>query len=96
MSTEAWIALAAFIAGLIPYGLNLISHYSNSQKKRYAAERDFQHLKRNQEQIVANIAHIADEIDDYFQTLNRDILEIKLRLDIDAEKKRQKFDDDYK
>ena len=89
MSTEAWIAFGAFIAGLIPYGLNLVSHYSNSQQKRYAAERDFQHLKRNQEQIVSNIAHIAEEFDHRFDEIDKRLnhidhalLEIKTYLNI--------------
>lgn len=89
MSTEAWIAFGAFIAGLIPYGLNLVSHYSNSQQKRYAAERDFQHLKRNQEQIVSNIAHIAKDFDDRFDEIEKRLnhidhalLEIKTYLNI--------------
>ncbi|MBW4607353.1 MAG: hypothetical protein KME22_09025 [Hassallia sp. WJT32-NPBG1] len=89
MSTEGWIAFGAFIAGLIPYGLNLVSHYSNSQQKRYAAERDFQHLKRNQEQIVENIAHIAKDFDDRFDDIDRRLnnidnalLEIKTYLNI--------------
>lgn len=89
MTPEAWIAFGAFIAGLIPYGLNLVSHYSNSQQKRYAAERDFQHLKRNQEQIVSNIAHIAEEFDRRFDDIDKQLndvehslLEIKTYLNI--------------
>lgn len=89
MKPEVLIALAGFFAGLIPYGVGIIIWYGKSTKKRYAAERDFQHLKRNQEQIVSNIAHIAnefdkrfDEIDKRFNYVDHNLLEIKTYLNI--------------
>ena len=94
MSTEAWIALAAFLAGLIPYGVGLLTWYGGSREKKYAAKRDFEHLKNNQKEISNGIAFLGKEIDDHFDTLNRDILEIKIRLNIDTEKKHRKKDEE--
>ena len=96
MTTEGWIALGAFLAGLVPYFIGLVTWYGGSREKKYAAQRDFEHLKNNQKEISNGIAYLGRDIDDYFEVLNRDILEIKLRLDIDAEKKRKKHEDDYK
>lgn len=94
MSAEGWIAFGAFIAGLIPYALNLLSHYSNSQQKRYAAERDFQHLKNNQENIVENLNYMAKEFDRRFDDIDKRLnhidhalLEVKTYLNIHRNKR---------
>ncbi len=61
--------------------------FANSIKRRYAAERDFNHLKNNQKQITDNIAFgfkeiddRFDRIDDRFDRIDRDLLEIKAYL----------------
>ena len=54
--------------------------FANSIKRRYAAERDFNHLKNNQKQITDNIAFGFKEIDDRFDRIDRDLLEIKAYL----------------
>ena len=96
MKIEAWIAFGAFMAGLIPYGVGMLVWYGNSTKKKYAAQRDFEHLKNNQKEFSNGIAYLGKEIDDYFEVLSRDILEIKIRLNIASTKSkfRKNHDDD--
>lgn len=51
--------------------------FSNSIKRRYAAERDFNHLKNNQRQISDSIAICLKDMDTRFDRVDRDLLEIK-------------------
>ncbi|GAX43448.1 hypothetical protein NIES4075_44610 [Tolypothrix sp. NIES-4075] len=92
-----WASLWAFIASLIPFALGGILWYANARTKEYAAKRDFDHLRNNQKEISNGIAHLMGEMEDYFRELNRDILEIKLKLNIDAPrpKSRKNKDADY-
>ena len=57
-------------------------------KKEYAAERDFAHLRRNQEQLIENIKTLTEDFDERsdrehnelwqkFEALHRELLEIK-------------------
>jgi uncharacterized protein YcbK (DUF882 family) len=57
-------------------------------KKEYAAERDFAHLRRNQEQLIQNIDVLAKDFDERsdrehnelwqkFEALHRELAEIK-------------------
>ena len=60
------ISIASFLGGLIMW-------YRGSVEKRYAAERDFNHLKRNYEQLAASLAALMQAEDERFD-------EIRLRL----------------
>lgn len=51
--------------------------YANAEKKKYGLERDFNHLKRNQQQILDGLNSLVREIDRRFDSIDRDILEIK-------------------
>lgn len=51
--------------------------YANNEKRKYGLERDFAHLRRNQEQISQGLQQLFVEIDSRFHTLERDILEMK-------------------
>ncbi|MBW4479677.1 MAG: hypothetical protein KME54_23230 [Tolypothrix brevis GSE-NOS-MK-07-07A] len=75
--------VVALSVGFIPYVINATLWFVSAEKKKYAAERDFQHLKNNQKDISSGIASLGKDIDDYMHDLNRDILEIKLKLDIE-------------
>lgn len=88
--------LVAMAVGFIPYLVNGVLWLVNSEKKKYAAQRDFEHLKANQKEISNGIAHFAEEMEEYFEVLNRDILEIKIRLNIETTKIkiRKNIDDD--
>ena len=60
------ISISSFFGGLIMW-------YRGSVEKRYAAERDFNHLKRNYEQLTAHLTTLMQEEDNRFD-------EIRLRL----------------
>jgi len=57
------LPFAGFLLGLLTALAGLFAYYKNSLKKSYAAERDFQHLKRNQEQMVQMLLQLDDSID---------------------------------
>lgn len=60
----AFLPLASMVLGIISTAGGFFLYYSGSVRKRYAAERDFQHLKRNQEQIVQLLNLLHDDISD--------------------------------
>ena len=57
----------------------IIFWYRNVIRKSYAAQRDFNHLKKNQEQILQNLEYLLREQDKRFDTIDREIIEIKAR-----------------
>lgn len=73
------------IQSLIALGIGLISFiggglawYAGAIEKRYAAQRDFQHLRANQQQISAGIADILKDQDRRFDELERQGAETKM------------------
>ena len=74
---NALISLFSFMLALFTTASGAILWYVNSEKKKYAAERDFAHLKRNQEAISQSVAALLEEFDRRQDVLERDILEIK-------------------
>lgn len=59
-----YLALGGFILGLLTSLFGAIAWYGSAVQKRYAAERDFQHLKRNYEQLAANQGTILASLND--------------------------------
>jgi hypothetical protein len=55
MGIDTAIAVLSFVGGVVTAviagALAVLRYYSEARTKSYAAERDFQHLKRNQEQM---------------------------------------------
>ncbi len=86
LSPADWIAGGALILSLIANILGAIAWMSSAAKKRYAAERDFGHLRRNQEQMSQGINLLMEEMKSQFNTLERDLLEIKFILGKDPNK----------
>jgi hypothetical protein len=77
MSLQIYISLAAFSLAL---GGNIIwafVSYATAEKKKYAAERDFNHLKNNQKQMSDGIVHGFEEIERQFAIQNKELVEIK-------------------
>ena len=58
------VTLLTFLAGAGSAVLGMVKWYANSQKKAYAAERDFNHLRRNQEQMKESIKMLSSEVDE--------------------------------
>lgn len=59
-----------------------LSWYSASVQKRYAAQRDFEHLKNNYLQLSSNQNHMMDEFDKRFDSLAIDVHDIKSALQL--------------
>ncbi|MBD2204936.1 hypothetical protein H6G33_04245 [Calothrix sp. FACHB-1219] len=69
------IALLLAIGGNITW---LFFTYGNSEKRKLAAERDFNHLRNNQQNISDGIAHGFDEIEDKLEAIDRNLIEVKI------------------
>ncbi|WP_427159401.1 hypothetical protein ACQFX9_25785 [Aliinostoc sp. HNIBRCY26] len=77
------IALGSLALATITTVIGGILWYANAEKKKYAAERDFAHIRRNQEQMQLGLNTLLQELDRRFDVVERDILEIKSTLKID-------------
>lgn len=74
-------SLISLIALLLAIGGNitwLFVTYGNSEKRKLAAERDFNHLRNNQKSISDGIGHGFDEIEAKLNGIARDLLEVKI------------------
>ena len=74
------ISLGGLILAFTTTLCGAILWYVQTEKKKYAAERDFNHLRRNIEQLTQSIQYQTKELEGQFQKLQRDILEIKIHL----------------
>lgn len=68
-ATEHIMSWTTFAIGLIGALFGAFSWWRGAIVKSYAAERDFGHLRRNQEMISQAVAQLGEEI----EALNRDI-----------------------
>jgi hypothetical protein len=71
------IAVGSFLLAIGTTLIGGIYWYGNNEKKKYGLERDFGHIRNNQKQIQEGIDLIIREMDHRFDTVDRDILEIK-------------------
>ena len=76
------IALLALVLAILTTAGAVLLSYVQAEKKKYAAERDFAHLKRNMEQLIQNIGFQTKALEEQFDQLQRDILEIKFYLGV--------------
>lgn len=60
----ALLPMVSLLLGLVSTVGGFFLYYSGSVRKRYAAERDFQHLLRNQESIVQMLIALDDGVSD--------------------------------
>ncbi|MBD2416093.1 hypothetical protein FACHB389_35550 [Nostoc calcicola FACHB-389] len=74
------IALGGLILATVTTVMGGVLWYANAEKKKYAAERDFAHIRRNQEQMQQGLNNLLHELDRRFDVVERDILEIKASL----------------
>lgn len=67
MDLNNLITLLTFLgggaAGAIGGILTAARWYADSEKKKYAAERDFAHLRKNQEQQAENMKLVMEEVE---------------------------------
>jgi hypothetical protein len=67
------IAILTFLTGVGGGVLGMLRWFSTSERKRYAAEREFIHLRNNQEQMKQSLALLSEEFDEMasdFKTQN--------------------------
>ncbi|MGB6301910.1 MAG: hypothetical protein WBF90_37845 [Rivularia sp. (in: cyanobacteria)] len=74
------LTIGAFALALGSNFVWLLLSYGNLQKKRYGAERDFDHLKNSQKQIVNSVHDGFENIEDRLDSLSHELLEIKAYL----------------
>lgn len=68
------IALGGLTLATITTVVGAILWYANAEEKKYAAERDFAHIRRNQEQMQQGLNTLLNEFDRRFDVVERDIL----------------------
>jgi len=57
------LSILTFLAGVGGGVLGMLRWFSTSERKKFAAEREFQHLLRNQAQMQQAIAMLSKELD---------------------------------
>lgn len=77
MSQTDTIALISFLIGLGTTLAGIVAWYTSTVKKKYAAEREFGHIRRNLEQQQAGLNDLVQEVDRRFDSLDKQMLEIK-------------------
>lgn len=63
------IETAAALIGVITFVGGLIAWYKGAVQKEYASQRDWEHVKVNQKQLVENLNFIFKEIDQRFDKI---------------------------
>lgn len=79
------VDLLQFILLILSVGSALfaiVTWYSATVQKRYASQRDFEHLKRNYQQLADNQAQIIKELDSRFDEATLDLRDIKNMLNV--------------
>ena len=64
MAVTDYVSLISLAIAVFAFIDAFITRQKSSATKSYAAERDFQHLKRNQEQMQQNQAVVLDQIEE--------------------------------
>lgn len=67
------MGLASFLSGILFW-------YKGSIEKRYAAQRDFGHLKRNYEQLSQGVADLGEDMDQRLDSIDKRLQEISMIL----------------
>lgn len=78
MKVSDWISIAALVLGSGGFFSGIYLWWSGSIKKNFAAERDFGHIKRNQEQINQSLLHLDQKISETTDNITE---KIQARLD---------------
>ncbi len=61
MSLQDWVSMVIGLGGFLG---GLVLWYRGAVEKQYASQRDFAHLRRNQEQLLQNIGVMSEDLDD--------------------------------
>lgn len=60
---------AAALIGILTFIGGLIAWYRGAVQKEYASQRDWEHVKNNQKQLVENLNFIFKEVDEKFDKI---------------------------
>ncbi len=82
LDANALIALGSLILAITTTLCGAILWYVQTEKKKYAAERDFNHLKNNIKQLSTNISYLTEGLDKQYDQMQRDLFEIRIHLGI--------------
>lgn len=72
-----WLEILSICVGLAGAVFGMLMWYKSAVEKSYAAQRDFQHLKRNQEQIASLLSANMEELERQFNQIDKDLTELR-------------------
>lgn len=78
--TQDVATVAGLLMGVSSFVAGAITWYKGAIVKSYAAERDFNHLRRNLEQLSNNLSDVSEEVDHRFDRLEGEMIQIKALL----------------
>lgn len=70
------------VMGILSFVGGLIALYGAAIKKQYASERDFNHLKRNYENLTHNVETLSKMEDQRFDDIEKILIEMRLQQSI--------------
>lgn len=73
--------LIATTLGLVSLIGGALAYVRASTRKQYAAERDMNHFKNNQQQIARNVDYYREQTDEKLQQIHDELIEIKAKVD---------------
>lgn len=68
-----WVGAIGSVFGILTTVAGTVVWYRTNIRNKYAAERDFNHLKRNYEGLAEAFKFQTGEMDDHFERLARDL-----------------------
>ncbi len=63
IDVKSILSILTFLAGAGSAVLGMLRWYGVSERKKYAAEREFNHLRNNQEQMQRSLEILSKEVD---------------------------------
>lgn len=75
-------SVIGFVISIVTFSGGLLAFWRGSVEKRYAAERDFNHLKNNQLQIGEAIAMLQRDVDDNQHKIEVELAQLKTLLTV--------------
>lgn len=73
--------LVATTLGLVSLVGGVVAYVRSSTRKQYAAERDMNHFKNNQQQIARNVDYYREQTDEKLQQIHDELIEIKAKIE---------------
>ena len=77
---ENILGIVTGVIGIIGAIVGGMTWYKGSVEQRYAAQRDFGHLRRNQEQLITNVDRLFSDLENHLDRQDGEIQNLKLKL----------------